>query len=194
MMFIEKLSERMFYILQIIIHWDRVIGLLLTIVVLFIAIICFKLFNNSQQLDHQDIGQCDMEEAQKIIDNLCELYSLGQVTGSQCSALCNNNSTLTLAQCLSLSSSKIVLLMSTNTSSYVVLKSSRRYFDRQNTDLLFHEPILSIPSSLLTFYDLINSTLTTHMGTSLTNLTHEQLIRRLFRHDRIENSLILLEL
>ena len=31
------------------------------------------------------------------------------------------------------------------------------------------------------------------MGISLTNLTHEDLIRRLFRHDRIENTLILLD-
>lgn len=31
------------------------------------------------------------------------------------------------------------------------------------------------------------------MGMMLTNLTREQLIRRLFRHDRIENSLILLD-
>ncbi|CAF0766594.1 unnamed protein product [Adineta ricciae] len=166
---------------------------MLAILVLFIAVVCFKYFNDSQELVHQDIGQCDMNEAQKIIDNLCELYSLGQVTGSQCSALCNANSTITLAQCLSLSSSKIVLLMSTNESSYVVLKSSRRYFDRENTDILFNEPIVSIPSSLFRFYDIINSTLTTHMGNALTNLTHEKLIRRLFRHDRIENSVILLE-
>ena len=73
------------------------------------------------------------------------------------------------------------------------MKSSRRYFDRQNTDLLFHDPIVSIPSSLLTFHDIINATLERHMAISLTNLTHEDLIRRLFRHDRIENTLILLE-
>ncbi|CAF3920065.1 unnamed protein product [Adineta steineri] len=179
--------------MKVTIHWNRIFGLLLAIIVVFIAIICFKLINKSSQFDHQDIGQCDMHEAQEIIDNLCELYSLGQVTGSQCSSLCNNNATIKLAQCLSLSDSKIVLLMSMNTSSYVVLKSKRRYFDRQHTDLLFHDPIVSIPSALKTFYDIINSTLEGHMGSSITNLTHEHLIRRLFRHDRIENSVILLE-
>lgn len=121
------------------------------------------------------------------------MYSLGQVTGSQCSSLCNTNSTLTLAQCLSLSKWKIVLLMSTNSSSYVVLKSTRRYFDRQNTDLLFHDPILSIPSALLTFHDILNATFDRHMAITRTNLSNEDFIRRLFRHDQIENSLILLD-
>jgi hypothetical protein len=83
--------------------------------------------------------------------------------------------------------------MSTNTSSYIVLKSTRHYFDRHNTDLLFHDPILSIPSSLLTFHDILNLTLDRHMGIINTNLTNEDLIRRLFRHDRIENSFILLD-
>jgi hypothetical protein len=83
--------------------------------------------------------------------------------------------------------------MSTNTSSYIVLKSKRRYFDRHSTDLLFHDPIISIPSGLLTFHDILNSTLDRHMGISKTNLTNEDLIRRLFRHDRIENSMILLD-
>ena len=115
------------------------------------------------------------------------------MTGSHCSLLCNINSTLTLAQCLSLTKSKIVFLLSTNTSSYLVLKSKRRYFDRQNTDLLFHDPILSIPSSLITFHDILNLTLDRHMGLSITNQTNEDLIRRLFRHDRIENAIILLE-
>jgi hypothetical protein len=82
--------------------------------------------------------------------------------------------------------------MSTNTS-YIVLKSKRRYFDRQHTDLLFHDPIISIPSGLLTFHDILNSTLDQHMGISIMNLTNEELIRRLFRHDRIENSAILLD-
>lgn len=83
--------------------------------------------------------------------------------------------------------------MSTNTSSYLVLKSKRRYFDRHNTDLLFHDPILSISSGLITFHDILNSTFEQHMGITQLNLTNEQIIRRLFRHDRIENSLILLE-
>jgi hypothetical protein len=56
--------------MKIIIHWDRVLGLLIAIVVVFIAIICFKVLNQSNGSDHQDIGQCDMNEAQKIIDNL----------------------------------------------------------------------------------------------------------------------------
>ncbi|CAF1019664.1 unnamed protein product [Rotaria sp. Silwood1] len=179
--------------MKITIHWGRVFGLFIAIIVGFIAIICFKLINKSNQFHNADIGQCDMHEAQKIIDNLCELYSLSQVTGSHCSALCNINSTLTLAQCLSLSQSKIVLLMSTNTSSYVVLKSTRRYFDKHRTDLLFHEPIVSIPSALLTFYDIINSTLDRHMSISTDNMKHEDLIRRLFRYDHIENSIILLD-
>jgi len=121
------------------------------------------------------------------------LYSLGQVTGSQCSSLCNTNSTLTLAQCLSLTNSKVVLLLSSNTSSYFVLKSKHRYFDRENTNLLFHDPILSISSSLITFHDALNRTLEEHFGWNGFNQTNEQLIRRLFRHDRIENTLILLE-
>ena len=45
----------------------------------------------------------------------------------------------------------------------------------------------------MTFHSVINSTLEHHMGLSLTNLTHEELIRRLFRYDQIENSPILLD-
>jgi hypothetical protein len=56
--------------MKITIHWDRVIGLLLAILAVFIAILCFKLINQSNQFDKHDIGQCDMYEAQKIIDNL----------------------------------------------------------------------------------------------------------------------------
>ena len=83
--------------------------------------------------------------------------------------------------------------MSMNASTYVVLKSTRRYFDRQPTDLLFHDPIVSIPSGLKTFHDVINSTLDRHMGISLTHLSNEDLIRRLFRHDRVEHAVILLD-
>ncbi|CAF1637934.1 unnamed protein product [Rotaria magnacalcarata] len=179
--------------MKIIIHWGRVLGLFIAILVGCIAIICFKLFNKSDPFHAQDVGQCNMYEAQRIIDNLCELYSLGQVSGSHCSSLCNINATLTLAQCLSLSQSKIVLLMSTNSSSYVVLKSTRRSFDYDSRDLLFQETIVSIPSALLRFYDIINSTLERHMGIQVENLKNEDLIRRLFRHDYIENPSILLE-
>ncbi len=56
--------------MKINIHWDRVLGLLLAIIVVIIAIVCFQILNNSHQSNNQDIGQCDMHEAQKIIDNL----------------------------------------------------------------------------------------------------------------------------
>ncbi len=59
--------------MKINIHWDRVFGLLLAIIVLFIAIISFRLIHKSDQFHNQDIGQCDMHEAQKIIDNLVKL-------------------------------------------------------------------------------------------------------------------------
>ncbi len=59
--------------MKITIHWDRVFGLLLAIIVLFIAIVSFKLISKSDQLEKQHIGQCDMNEAQKIIDNLVSL-------------------------------------------------------------------------------------------------------------------------
>lgn len=52
------------------IHWDRVFGLCLAILVLFIAIFCYKFIDRSDRSDEQEIGQCDMQEAQKIIDNL----------------------------------------------------------------------------------------------------------------------------
>jgi len=180
--------------MKITIHWDRIFGLTIALVVCWIAIEYFKYLHRYEHSNSDEIGQCDMHEAQNIIDNLCELYSLGQVSGPQCSSLCNTNATYTLAQCLSLSPSKVVLLLSAaNASSYVVLKSSRRYFDRQPNDLLFHDRILSIPMSLMTFHDIINITLERHMGFALTNFTREALIRRLFRHDRIDNTLILLE-
>ena len=60
--------------MKITIHWGRVFGLLLTITVGLIAIICFKLLNRSNQFHDQDIGQCDMHEAQQIIDNLVSLF------------------------------------------------------------------------------------------------------------------------
>ena len=56
--------------MKITIYWDRVFGLLAAIAAVFIAIYCYKVINNSNQYDNQDIGQCDMHEAQKIIDNL----------------------------------------------------------------------------------------------------------------------------
>lgn len=121
------------------------------------------------------------------------MYSLGQVTGSHCPALCNNNATITLAQCLSLSQTKIVLLMSMNESTYFVLKSSHRDFNQNPTNLLFQKIIVSIPIALTTFYSVINSTLEHHMGIPMDNLKNEDLIRRLFRHDHIENSGVLLE-
>jgi hypothetical protein len=60
--------------MKIIIHWDRVFGLLIAIIVVFIAIICFKLINKSNQFNQQNIGQCDMNKAQKIIDNLVRSF------------------------------------------------------------------------------------------------------------------------
>lgn len=63
--------------MKITIHWDRVFGLLLAILSAFIAIICYKEINQSNRYHDQDIGQCDMNEAQKIIDNLvCDLIPL----------------------------------------------------------------------------------------------------------------------
>jgi len=60
--------------MKITIHWDRVFGLLLAIIIVFIAILLFKLINKSDQFEKHDIGQCDMHEAQKIIDNLVNLF------------------------------------------------------------------------------------------------------------------------
>jgi len=60
--------------MKIIIHWDRVFGLFIAIIVVFIAIICFKLINKSNQFNQEDIGQCDMNKAQKIIDNLVKSF------------------------------------------------------------------------------------------------------------------------
>jgi Trk-type K+ transport system membrane component len=62
--------------MKITIYWDRVFGLLAAITVVFIAIICYKIINKSNQFDDQDIGQCDMHEAQKIIDNLVRFLFL----------------------------------------------------------------------------------------------------------------------
>ena len=56
--------------MKITIHWDRVFGLCLAILALFIAILCYKFIDQSDRSDQQEIGQCDMQEAQKIIDNL----------------------------------------------------------------------------------------------------------------------------
>lgn len=56
--------------MKITVHWDRVIGLLLAIMIVIIAIMCFKIFNKTDTDQKQEIGQCDMHEAQKIIDNL----------------------------------------------------------------------------------------------------------------------------
>jgi hypothetical protein len=56
--------------MKITVHWDRVIGLAIAIVVVFMAILCFKLIHHADHNDHQEIGQCDMGEAQRIIDNL----------------------------------------------------------------------------------------------------------------------------
>ena len=56
--------------MKITIHWGRVFGLLLGTLVGFIAIISFQFINKSNLYHDQDVGQCDMHEAQKIIDNL----------------------------------------------------------------------------------------------------------------------------
>ncbi len=60
--------------MKITIHWDRVFGLLLAIFGAFIAIFFYTLINKSNQFNEQDIGQCDMHEAQKIIDNLVRFF------------------------------------------------------------------------------------------------------------------------
>jgi hypothetical protein len=60
--------------MKITIYWDRVFGLLAAIIAVFIAIFCYKVIYNSNQYDNQDIGQCDMHEAQKIIDNLVNFF------------------------------------------------------------------------------------------------------------------------
>jgi len=62
--------------MKIIIHWDRVFGLLIAIIVVFFAIIFFKLINKSNEFNQEDIGQCDMNKAQKIIDNLVKSFFL----------------------------------------------------------------------------------------------------------------------
>ena len=56
--------------MKITVHWDRVIGLTIAILVVFIAIQSFRLIHQADHYDSQEIGQCDMIEAQKIIDNL----------------------------------------------------------------------------------------------------------------------------
>ena len=60
--------------MKITIHWGRVLGLAIAILFGCVAIICFKLFNESNQFHDQDVGHCDMHEAQKIIDNLVCSY------------------------------------------------------------------------------------------------------------------------
>ena len=62
--------------MKITIHWDRVFGLGLAVLVVIIAIWSWKLFNESNQSDQQEIGQCDMQEAQKIVDNLVRSLAL----------------------------------------------------------------------------------------------------------------------
>ena len=62
--------------MKIIIHWERVFALLIAIIVVFIAIICFKEYHQSDDYNQHAIGQCDMHEAQKIIDNLVKLLFL----------------------------------------------------------------------------------------------------------------------
>jgi hypothetical protein len=56
--------------MKITIHWDRTIGLILTIIVLIIAIQYLKYFRQFNYDTSEDIGQCNMNEAQNIIDNL----------------------------------------------------------------------------------------------------------------------------
>ena len=56
--------------MKITIHWDRVLGLIIAIIVLLIAIQLFQYIHRSDHDSTEDIGQCDMHEAQKIIDNL----------------------------------------------------------------------------------------------------------------------------
>lgn len=63
--------------MKINIHWDRVFGLCLAILVVLIAIFCFKYIDRSDQSAQQEIGQCDMQDAQKIIDNLVRIYLIG---------------------------------------------------------------------------------------------------------------------
>ncbi len=60
--------------MKITVHWDRIFGLLLAILAVFIAILCLKLVNQSNRFDEHEIGQCDMHEAQKIIDNLVRFF------------------------------------------------------------------------------------------------------------------------
>ena len=62
--------------MKITIHWDRVFGLGLAVLVVIIAIWSWRLFNESNQSDQQEIGQCDMQEAQKIVDNLVRSLAL----------------------------------------------------------------------------------------------------------------------
>ena len=56
--------------MKITIHWDRVLGLAVALVGVLVAILCFKLFNQSNYFHHEEIGQCDMAEAQTMIDTL----------------------------------------------------------------------------------------------------------------------------
>ena len=56
--------------MKVTIHWDRVLGLAVALVGVLVAILCFKLFNQSNYFNHEEIGQCDMTEAQTIIDTL----------------------------------------------------------------------------------------------------------------------------
>lgn len=62
--------------MKITIHWNRVFALGLAFLVLIIAIWCLKFFDQSDELNRQEIGQCDMQEAQKIIDNLVRFFFL----------------------------------------------------------------------------------------------------------------------
>ncbi len=56
--------------MKITIHWDRVAGILIALLVVIAAILLFNSTDRRKQQNHDDIGQCDMHEAQQIIDNL----------------------------------------------------------------------------------------------------------------------------
>lgn len=59
--------------MKITFHWTRIITLLSAIVALLLAIQWFKYFDQFNQQQITDIGQCDIHEAQQIIDHLVSI-------------------------------------------------------------------------------------------------------------------------
>lgn len=56
--------------MKITVHWDRIFALLVALLVCWIAVEYFKYLHRYEHSTSDEIGQCDMHEAQNIVDNL----------------------------------------------------------------------------------------------------------------------------